>query len=287
MATLASFWPPKRPLPLPVKRIGLGLWLRAAAWLPFLIVVGMGWTGARFTWSIWGRPTRSSIVRLAPPVSKTPETLLAHEITEDPLFGRPSAGQGQSIATTHLALTLLGVAVTPRKHDSWAIIALGGAGAPERVFTEGSLIPGGAKILSIRPQEVILTLAGELQALKLDTGHSDLGSSDQPGGGTRPGLPQMLARQPMALLKYIRPMPVFENGRFAGYRVFPGARPQAFLRLGLSPGDIIQAVNGITLTNPVQSLNLIHRLAQSHQPITLTVQENGQTREILIPPSQR
>ncbi|EQD50822.1 general secretion pathway protein C [mine drainage metagenome] len=266
--------------------MGLALWLRAPVWLPFLLVIALGWTGAHLTWSLWGRPTFHNPPPMARPLSKTPEIIFVHAITEHPLFGQPSKGAGSSIATTRLALTLLGVAATRDKKDSWAIIALGGAGAPERVFTIGSLIPGGAKILSIHPKEVILTLAGELQALKLNTGSSGIEAPAQPGGGMGPNLPQMLARQPMSLLKYIRPMPVFKSGHFAGYRVFPGARPRAFLRLGLAPGDIIQAINGITLTNPVQSLNLIHRLAQSHQPITLMVQDNGQVREITIPPSQ-
>ncbi|MHB1543615.1 MAG: type II secretion system protein N [Gammaproteobacteria bacterium] len=286
MATLSSFWPTRRPLPLPIKSMGLTLWLRAPAWLPFLIVIGLGWTGARFTWSLWGRPKLPNPPQTIQKLSKTPAITFAHAIVEHPLFGHASAGQGQSIAATHLALTLLGVAVTQKKRDSWAIVALGGASAPERVFTLGSLIPGGAKIVSIQPQEVILTLAGELQALKLNTGSTGIGTPTHLEGGIGPNLPQMLAQRPTALLKYIRPMPVFKAGHFAGYRVFPGARPRAFLRLGLSPGDIIQAINGITLVNPIQSLNLIHRLAHSHQPITLTVQDNGQTREIMIPPSQ-
>ncbi len=286
MATLSSFWPPTRHLALPIRNMGFTLWQKAPSWLPFLLVIGLGWIGAHLTWTLWGKPRFLNPVVLTRPLKRTPELTLAREISEQPLFGHASMGQAGAIAATHLALTLLGVAVTPKKNHSWAIIAMGGPEAPERVFTIGSLIPGGAHILSIESQEVILTLAGELQSLKLNSGDSGVGTSASPGRSMASNLPQILARQPMALLKYIRPMPVFQSGHFAGYRVFPGARPRAFLRLGLSPGDIIQAINGITLTNPVQSLNLIHRLAQSHQPITLTVQDNGQIREIMIPPSQ-
>lgn len=286
MAIWSSHWPQLRPIPLTIRNLGHTLWAHAPGWLPFVIVVGMGWSGARLTWSLWSRP------RLRPPPvsaqtrSKTPETVLARAITRYPLFGHPSLTAGPKITTTHLALTLLGVAAAPTKKNSWAIIALGAAGAPQRVFGIGDLIPGGARLVSIRPQEVILSLAGELQALKLNTGNSSMATGPQIQSPQRSSLPLMLARQPLTLLKYIRPMPVFKAGHFAGYRVFPGARPRAFLRLGLSPGDIIQSINGITLTNPIQSLNLIHRLALSHQPITLTVTDHGQTREITIPPTQ-
>ncbi len=257
-----------------------------------LLVCGLAWLSAQLTWIVVGAlSTSPDLTPLAfhttPP--HPPLSVLIREASAEPLFGQPEAGRSPSqISPTHLALALLGVAISPQPESSWAIIAEGHEqGAPERVFTTGSVVPGGARVVSIHPLEVILNLGGELQSLVLDSAHEspsvpELGSAPPPH--RLPGLPGLIARQPMALMQYIHPMAVFKNGQFAGYRVFPGIHPRLFLRMGFVPGDIIEQINGEALTGPIQSLNLIRSLGHSRQPIQLTIDQHGQTRIITLSP---
>jgi type II secretion system protein C len=257
-----------------------------------LLLVGiLAWLTAQLTWTLVGILSPSTdlnplMLHVTPP--QTPLPVLIREASESPLFGQPDTGRPLSqISPTHLALTLLGIAISPQPESSWAIIAEGREqGAPEQVFTTGSTLPSGARIVSIQPLEVILNLGGELQSLVLDsTGETPSpagpGSAEMPNRS--PGLPGLLARRPTALMQYIHPMAVFKNGQFAGYRVFPGLHPRLFMQVGLMPGDIIQQINGETLTGPIQSLNLLRSLGNSQQPIQLTVDQHGQTRIITLP----
>jgi general secretion pathway protein C len=64
----------------------------------------------------------------------------------------------------------------------------------------------------------------------------------------------------LALTDYIRPNPVFEGDRLKGVELFPGARADAFVRLGLSPGDVMTAVNGVPVTDMATVMNVLEQL---------------------------
>ncbi len=260
--------------------------------MTLLLVCALAWLTAQLTWTLVGALSTSpdlTPLTFHATSPRPPLSVLIREASAQPLFGQPEAGRSLSqISPTHLALTLLGVAISPQPKSSWAIIAEGHEqGAPQRVFTTGSMVPGGARVVSIQPLEVILNLGGELQSLMLDSTHESpsvagFGSAAMPR--QLPGLPGLIAHKPTALMQYIHPMAVFKNGQFAGYRVFPGMDSRLFMRMGLVPGDIIEQINGETLTGPIQSLNLIRSLSHSQQPIQLTVDQHGQTRIITLSP---
>ncbi len=257
-----------------------------------LLVLMLGWLSAQLTWALVGFWNPSAqLSQLSPhAVSHLPSlAILIREASAEPLFGPAGANRPLSaIRPTHLALSLLGIAISPHQpSSSWAIIAEGHEqGAPERVFTTGSTLPGGARIVSIQPLAVILNLDGELQSLGLNSGGGPSAPAG-PGFAASPprlsGLPGLLAQRPLALMQYIHPMPVFKNGRFTGYRVFPGIHPRLFMQAGLAPGDIIEQINGEPLTSPIQSLDLLRSLGHSQQPIQLTVVQHGLTRIITLP----
>ena len=47
----------------------------------------------------------------------------------------------------------------------------------------------------------------------------------------------MITEQPGLLMDVLRPQPVMDHGKMNGFRVYPGRNRQAFMRLGLRPGE--------------------------------------------------
>jgi general secretion pathway protein C len=83
----------------------------------------------------------------------------------------------------------------------------------------------------------------------------------------------------------IRPTPYLVNGEQAGYRVYPGRNRQQFSALGLRPGDLIKDIDGQSLTDPTQAMQIFQSLGTAEQ-VTVTVERNGQPQTIILKTSQ-
>jgi len=158
-------------------------------------------------------------------------------------------------------------------------------------------LPGGAVIKEILPDQVLLDLNGHVESLRLPkmTGSQDGSVSTSIGAPSlNPQMAQRVSRAPAApqpanlgelrqqvmqhperLLDVIRAMPYPNNGKFEGYRVFPAGNPRLFEQMGLKPGDIVTAVNGISLDNPADSMRILSKLKTSDQ-VSVTFTRNGQ-----------
>jgi general secretion pathway protein C len=75
------------------------------------------------------------------------------------------------------------------------------------------------------------------------------------------------------------------NGEQVGYRVYPGRNRQQFAALGLRPGDLIKDIDGQSLTDPAQAVQVFETLGTAQQ-VTLTVERNGQPQSIILKTSQ-
>ena len=84
-----------------------------------------------------------------------------------------------------------------------------------------------------------------------------------------------LIQHPEHLMDVMRAMPVMENGKLTGYRVFPVGNSDAFAKLGLQAGDVVTSVNGMALDNPAESMNILNKLKTSEQ-VSITFTRNGQ-----------
>ena len=263
---------------------------KAPSGLPYVFVILLAFALVPFFWTVLselfpvGRspalgPTRGAVV------SRSASSLLDRD---DP-FGTPppsyhdSAGGG--IAPSSLALKLIGVAVLPDHRQSLAILEMNGIA---RVYRVGGTIPGGAQIVSVHRDRVILRYQGTLQSIAFTRARSfstqALPSPPLPGRTKRP--PMFAARllaHPSNLMNYLRPFPVYTNGRFTGIRLYPGPNSSLFARVGLRPGDLLTAVNGVKLINPLQGYNLIERFANQHVPIVLSIERNGADLVISLP----
>jgi general secretion pathway protein C len=90
---------------------------------------------------------------------------------------------------------------------------------------------------------------------------------------------------PSAFSEIVRPQPVFAGGTQRGYRVYPGRNRQQFTKLGLQPGDLVTAVNGTSLSDQGNSMQIFNTISSSDR-VTLTVERNGQSQQVSINTAQ-
>jgi len=267
---------------MPVAERHLPLW--ASVVLGLLIA----WTLAQLTWALLPRPKETTPIYKSQ--STAAPTFDADELANMHLFGAAEVSAPTDAPATTLNLILRGIVAAARNSkESLAIISSNGT---EEMYTVGAQLPGGAQIQSIYTDRVLLSVNGRIQSLQLPKSSGSGGSTDNnmlapisaPGvvyGSNLPAtrnlnqLRKDLIQHPEHLLDVMRAMPVMENGKLIGYRVFPVGNSNAFAKLGLQAGDVVTAVNGMPLDNPAESMSILNKLKTSEQ-ISITFTRNGQ-----------
>jgi general secretion pathway protein C len=209
------------------------------------------------------------------------------QIAQLHLFGKPSIKKEREAPTapkTRLNLILRGVLATGGE-DALAIIASGGA--DERFYHVGDAIPGGATLKAVYPDRVLLERNLNMETLPLpksqDAGiefSTNSGTSDVSRLGS-PRVAQKLSqlrtqvlRHPEKLGKMIQAKPLTQDGRFKGYQLSPRGNPELFNNVGLQSGDIVIAVNGVSIDRPEKGLNALQKLVNASE-VTVTVLRDG------------
>jgi general secretion pathway protein C len=248
-----------------------------------LLVLLLAWLLAEFTWTLIPRKTSAASATSAP-VGVARQQVDASRVADQHLFGTASVqGTGNAPDTT-LNLILHGIVAGKRASDSRALIVANG---DEEPYGIGAQLPGGAVIRSIYPDRVLLERNGRLEALRLpkdDTAGGGVTSQPSMAMQSRAMLPQPqnlgqlrqeIANNPQRLMDVVRAMPVMDHGKLTGYRIYPAGNPGVFNQLGLKPGDVVTAVNGIPLTDPAQSMRVLSSLKTTEQ-VSVSLTRNGQ-----------
>ncbi len=94
-------------------------------------------------------------------------------------------------------------------------------------------------------------------------------------------LRKQLLSNPQNVMRFARVSPVMLEGKMVGYRMNPGSEPQLFNELGLEAGDIITAVNGISVIDPAQMGNVLNQLTTSSS-LTVEVDRRGQKQTLSL-----
>ncbi|HET7651201.1 MAG TPA: type II secretion system protein GspC [Gammaproteobacteria bacterium] len=269
---------------------------RLPLFVSVVLLLSTAWVLARLTWEVLPAPrTATPIYKQGPGV--TSRRFDFRKLADQHLFGVAGAARAGGSADntnapeTTLDLTLSGIAADANQTVSRAIIESGGK---QQTYGIGAQLPGGAVIKDILPDQVLLNLNGKTEALRLPKFTGD--QAGAPGASMSPmsamprsgfqttGAPppanlgqlrHQVMRNPERLLDVVRAMPVMEHGRFVGYRVFPAGNPRLFQQMGLKPGDVVTAVNGISLDNPADSMRILSKLKTSDQ-VSVTFTRNGQ-----------
>src|SRR5487761_729641 len=202
------------------------------------------------------------------------------------LFGSApvAAGNGANAPQTSMPLVLTGVIAANDPRDGLAI--LGPSVAATKVYAVGDNIPGGARLHAVLSDHVLLERDGVLEALALPR---QLGASAPPPSMSAAPIQapvmqrmrELVSRDPGIIGDIMRPEPVFAGGKQQGFRVYPGRDRDAFVRLGLRPGDLVTAIDGTPLDDPSRGEQILSTLGTSSEA-HVTILRNGQRQDLTL-----
>ena len=276
------------------------------AWVSLAIVILIGWQCAKIAWmlvpgSAAGAPVEvprnSGVLATASAGADTAAIAAAH------LFGEADAPEDAPPPVVELAdleetnlsnLKLRGTIASASPEFSIAIIADGGN--EEKVYAVGDPVVSGASLHAVYPDRVVLDEQGALTNLSLPR---DFGPTT--GTYMMPTIPTLeedeeyvteeiiedesiqnvVAQNASRLADVIRPTPYFVNGQQQGYRVYPGRNRDQFTALGLRPGDLIKDIDGQSLTDPTQAMQILQSLGTATQ-VSVTVERDGSPETIVL-----
>ncbi|MGA9368675.1 MAG: type II secretion system protein GspC [Steroidobacteraceae bacterium] len=206
-------------------------------------------------------------------------------ITSTHLFGEApvAASNGENAPQTNMPLVLTGVIAANNPNDGLAI--LGPSAAATKVYAVGDNIPGGARLHAVLSDHVLLDRGGILETLALP--RQIMGNAPPPSLSAAPEAPvidrmrELVSRDPGIIGDIMRPEPVFAGGKQQGFRVYPGRDAEAFLRLGLRPGDLVTAIDGTALDDPSRGEQILSTLGTSSEA-HITVLRNGQQQDLTL-----
>lgn len=277
---------------------------RASAVLPFwvslILVMVLGYCMARLVWLLVEAPTPTA---WSPPPAERPAVAtpaagdqLATLISGAHLFGRAEAIAGTAEAgaddapETQLDLQLRGLVAAADARFAHAIIA--DASGTEKVYFVKDTLPGGASVHAIQNDRVLLARGGRIEALLLprETQGGSGPSTEQPlqqlaARVTAPAVPSPAPANGGGFNDILRPQPFMPNGELKGYRLYPGRNREQFTALGLQPGDLVTEINGMTLDNPPQAMEVFRSLSSATQA-TVTIERGGQQQHLTLDISQ-
>ena len=193
---------------------------------------------------------------------------------------------------TQLNFTLLGILAGTSEKDSLALIAK--EGGDEAPYSIGDDVSPGVFLQAIFLDRVILSRNGQLETLRLDKDapsnapvFNPITSSSEAQEGT-PAAAQMLSQikeqvltDPSKAANFIRVQPMTGESGLKGYRVYPGPDRGGFNASGLKPGDVVTAINGTSLNDPAQALQLLQSLTQASS-LSLTIERNGSQQTVNV-----
>jgi len=274
-------------------------------WASLLLVIAIAWQIARIIWMLVPGPAAGDGVQVPAATSSTRVQAAASSdiqaIVATHMFGvadeesvdvAPAPVEDDNLSDTRLTnLSLKGTVASDIATFSVAIIADGNN--EEKVYALDDPIGSNAKLHAVYADRVVLNENGVLTNLKLprEFAASAPVSARRTANRVRQtssdsqSIQAMVSRNLTKLSDVIRPTPYFVNGQQSGYRVYPGRDRQQFSALGLRPGDLIKDIDGQSLSDPTQAMQIFQSLGTADQ-VTVTVERNGQPETIVLKTSQ-
>jgi general secretion pathway protein C len=273
-------------------------------WAALLLVIAIGWQLANIVWMLIPGPAAGDAV-VAPAGqlvagTSNPVTADVQAIAAAHLFGEASAEDAapvivevsdENLEDTRLSnLQLRGTIASPEVAMSAAIISDGNN--EEKVYLIGDPIASGAKLHAVYTDRVVLNENGRLTNLRLPEEFRDnptaqvrRPTTQQQTAPATESIQSVVSQNVARLADVIRPTPYFVNGQQEGYRVYPGRDRRQFAALGLRPGDLIKDIDGQSLSDPSQAMEIFQSLGTASQ-VSVTVERNGQPEVIVLKTDQ-
>jgi len=220
---------------------------------------------------------------------------VAERIAQLHLFGRtgeskPVVSQpvDQKAPETRLKLTLHGVFVEDKPEQGAAII--GKAGSTQDYYKVGSNIMNGVKLQAVFNDRVALLRDGQAEVLKfpktvkstpLQQGLKGSMANRASPAESLSSYRDLFKNEPLKIFEHVRFVPVRSGRTIKGYRVLPQKNRKLYNQLGIRPSDLVTSVNGVSLQNDKEALQLIDKLKEADQ-LNLEIIRRGQTESLTL-----
>ena len=275
------------------------------AWISLLLVVLIAWQLAKIVWMLIPGPAAGDPV--AAPAADMAALQSSGDIADVAaiagahIFGVASADpvevqpvvvdETENLSDTRLTnLSLRGTIASQVAELAVAIIA--DSGDEEKIYLIGDPISSRAKLHAVYSERVVLNENGVLTNLWLPKEFKQSAAPARRNIVTRSratsntqSIQSVVSENVAKLADVIRPTPYFVNGQQQGYRVYPGRNRAQFSALGLRPGDLIKDIDGQSLTDPAQAMQIFQSLGNADQ-VSVTIERNGQPENIVLRTSQ-
>jgi general secretion pathway protein C len=213
------------------------------------------------------------------------------------------AGIENGAPETKLPLLLRGVLASSEAGLGQAVIE---HRKVQDIFQVGDEVPGGRRVVlaKVMRTQVVLDSDGKYELLTLFE-ESALASQISEAPGNRPSIRpskvsgsepvetpgeaaelaaryrEQLYADPESLADVVRVTAVRENGGLRGYRISPGKAAREFSALGFRPGDLVTSVNGMSLTDPSNTVRL-YQAMRAAQEAVFELERGGETLTLSV-----
>ncbi|HFD81155.1 MAG TPA: type II secretion system protein GspC [Gammaproteobacteria bacterium] len=274
-----------------------------------LLILWLAWLLAGLVWMLVPEPESGNAAGMVPatamPVKAKEAPAQEQRIVQTHLFGEvtkePAVRKAKPVEVpeTRLNLSLRGVFASDEPGQARAII--GDPGGKEDSYAVGDPLPGGARLAEIYPDRIILERNGRFETLRLpkdrdltrprSVSHRSARRLENTGNGSRAAAfsryRDEIRKNPSAFMDYVRATPARQGGKFIGFRLAAGRQRGALRELGLQPGDIVTAINGVTIDSPAKGMKAMQALGEG-DTVSVTLLRGGQeTSMSLSLPSAR
>ena len=292
---------------LAIPQTALQSWLRperigqVTTLVNVLLVIWLAWLLAKISWMFMPEPEQAGEPVL-PVVStsvkqqqlKQQQTRFdERQIANWHVFGvaseeKPIKKAAVDAPETRLKLTLRGVFASNENRAARAIV--GDPKGKEQGYAVGDPLPGGAKLSEVYPDRIILERNGRFETLRLPKKNAIAGpnTANQPSARRTGEVSDSsnkaaafqkyrseIKQNPSAFMNYVRATPARQDGKFVGFRLQAGRQRGALKELGLKPGDIVTAINGVQIDSPAKGMKAMQALGEG-DTVNVTLLRGGQ-----------
>jgi general secretion pathway protein C len=276
-------------------------------WVSLLLVIFIGWQLAGIIWTFVPGSSAGDPVAVPANLPATSQTrggtsTDVDAIAANHLFGVADAVPDaipvpmefdDNLADTRLTnLVLKGTIASVIPEFSVAVIADGNA--EQKVYAIGDLLGSGTTLHAVYSDRVVLNENGALTNLRLPSEFPTTSAAQlrrttttrqSPSVRPEQNLRNVVTENLTRLNEVVRFVPYNQDGQPVGFRVYPGRDKRQFASLGLRPQDLIKDINGQSLTDPTQAMQIFESLGTASE-VTVTVERDGQDQTITLNTSQ-
>jgi general secretion pathway protein C len=193
---------------------------------------------------------------------------------------------GTDVANAKEPLPLLVTSTFPGRNAREGAASIGTRADTAVTISAGGTLANGARLVEVHADRVVLEMGGDRATLYVNSSQPpnliagrdranrrvDASALIHVGGGARPK--EVKALPPSEAGRIVIVQPEYAKGQFRGIRLDPGERTAAFQSMGLKAGDILIAVDGLTVTSPASGEDFLGAL-DAGASVSVAIEREG------------